>query len=177
MWPWNRNVRRRVKKYMAPRMIARFERLEPRIALHAADEETWLHHALEDDAILDATAANPPVANMVAAAPQPGALPSDVGQWGALQNWPIEFINALMLPTGKVMGYDRTLNLRLWDPTANTFVSPADPGYQLFCTGMSLLSDGREVASTPASTRSRTICVTSRRDNSRAFSWFRKSTS
>ena len=85
---------------------------------------------------------NPPVTNEVAAVQPAGAQPVAIGQFGALQNWPIEWINAVMLPTGKVLGYDRTLNLTLWDPVTNTFTTPASPGYNFFCTGTSLLSDG-----------------------------------
>src|SRR6185369_17757846 len=132
MWSRNRKSRRRIKKRNASRPL-RFERLEMRVLMHSNDEGNWLEHALDDDAILDATAAHPPVVAPLAVAAAPD--PSAVGQWGALQNWPIEFINALMLPTGKVMGYDRTLNLRLWDPTTNLFTSPADPGYNIFCSG------------------------------------------
>src|SRR5262249_51373450 len=71
-----------------------------------------------------------------------GSTPADVGQWSPLENWQVEFINAVMLPTGKVLGYDRTLNLRLWDPVTDTFTTPASPGYNFFCTGMSMLAHG-----------------------------------
>ncbi len=100
----------------------------------------WLDHYLDDDAALQATAADSPSPDLVQAAVV--GAPAQVGQWGDLQNWPNEWINALMLPTGKVLGYDRTLNLRLWDPVTNTFTSPSSPGFNFFCTGTSLLADG-----------------------------------
>jgi hypothetical protein len=105
-------------------------------------EGPWLDHLLDDNAAEASTAGNPPVTHMVAAAQPSAAQPVDIGQFGPLQQWPIEWINAVMLPTGKVLGYDRTLNLTLWDPVTNTFTTPASPGYNFFCTGTSLLSDG-----------------------------------
>jgi hypothetical protein len=144
----------------------RIESLEPRIALHAgedhgeeeseAEEEheeehdhnetanlgDWLQHTIYDDAIFDATAGNEPNPTLVEALAEPDAPASEVGQWSPLEAWPLNFINALMLPTGKVLGYDRNLNLRLWDPTTGEFTSPADPGYDIFCTGTALLADG-----------------------------------
>ncbi|MGD9722726.1 MAG: Calx-beta domain-containing protein [Pirellulales bacterium] len=146
---------------------AQFEALEVRVALHAGhdhdppddpgpeppehepddhashvDLNNWLDHMLYDNGAVDATAAGVPQPDLLEAQFPEDSDAADTGEWSPLQNWPIEFINALMLPTGKVMGYDRTMNLRLWDPLTNTFTSPADPGYNLFCTGTALLADG-----------------------------------
>ena len=127
--------------------LMQVQRLEDRLALHEEEAGSpngtpWLEHLLGDTAIFDSTAGAEPTPNQVVAADAVGADPIDVGQWGALQNWQIEFINAIMLPTGKVLGYDRTLNLRLWDPDTGAFTQPASPGFQFFCSGMSLLADG-----------------------------------
>ena len=122
------------------------EMLELRLALHdgedhgdATAEQPWLAHLIADNATYDAAAAvgMPQPALVVAAAP-----PANPGQWGPLQTWPIEMINAVLLPTGKVLGWDRTFNLRLWDPVTNTFTQPADPGYNIFCAGTAMLADG-----------------------------------
>ena len=121
---------------------ARLECLETRICLHDGEDGPWLDHMLDDDAVSQSLATTPMVSALVTAPQAAVPQPSDVGQWGALENWPIECINLVMLPTGKVLGYDRTLNLRLWDPTTNTFTTPASPGYDFFCTGTSLLPDG-----------------------------------
>ncbi|MEX0677393.1 MAG: Calx-beta domain-containing protein, partial [Pirellulales bacterium] len=114
----------------------------PNEASEGVHLEGWLAHLLYDGDALEASAANPPNPGLIGGPGAPNAPLSETGQWDPLQNWPIEYINALMLPTGKVLGYDRTLNLRLWDPVTNTFTSPADPGYNIFCTGTALLADG-----------------------------------
>lgn len=144
----------------SPRKVARrlrIESLESRIALHAghdhepdpdheeehdhgAVQTSWLEHLAEDNAAFDAAAAaGMPQPDLMLAAAVPGA---NQGEWGPLANWPIEMINAVLLPTGKVLGWDRTFNLRLWDPATDTFTQPADPGYNIFCSGMAMLADG-----------------------------------
>ena len=124
----------------------RYESLEPRLCLHNdGNPADWLDHFNDDAQILQSLiAANPAsVAQLSSAAPSIStASLSTSGQWGALQQWPVEFINALMLPTGKVLGWDRLLNLRLWDPVTNAITIPSSPGYNIFCTGTSLLADG-----------------------------------
>ncbi|HZZ30144.1 MAG TPA: Calx-beta domain-containing protein [Pirellulales bacterium] len=108
------------------------------------DPTDWLDHFTDDNALLQQLQLTPPsqVAQLSNAAPGSQADPSVVGQWGPLQQWPVEFINAIMLPTGKVMGWDRLMNIRLWDPTTGQITIPNNPGYNIFCTGMSLLADG-----------------------------------
>ncbi len=158
------NFRRRDSRLStrSPRKLARrlrIETLESRIALHAghdhdldptpepeeghdhgANQTSWLAHLIEDNAAFDAAVvAGMPQPDQLLAAAVPGA---NQGQWGPLQAWPIEAINAVLLPTGKVLGWDRTFNLRLWDPTTNTFTQPSDPGYNIFCSGTALLADG-----------------------------------
>src|SRR5262245_56035952 len=124
MWLGDRGKRRKKssKAKASRRRTMRIEPLEVRLTLHEEHEvvegERWMDHVFDDNDILDATAANPPVISAIAAAAADD--PSLIGQWSPLQDWPIEYINTVMLPTGKVLGYDRTLNMRIWDPVTNT---------------------------------------------------------
>jgi hypothetical protein len=91
--------------------------------------------------------------------------PAQVGQWGAAFSIPIFGINAVMLPTGKVMWWSypfspetpraNTAEAWLWDPAtgATTKVNPPlgqdydgdgqrDPA-NIWCSGQSMLADGR----------------------------------
>ncbi len=133
------------RKLNARGRLCRIEKFEARLCLHeGGDPNDWLDHFNDDNAVAAqlATADPSQVAQLSAAAQGSLADPASVGQWGPLQNWPVEFINAMMLPTGKVMGWDRLMNLRLWDPVTNQITIPNNPGYNIFCTGMSLLADG-----------------------------------
>src|SRR5688572_18397819 len=68
---------------------------------------------------------------------------SSVGQWSAVQNWPIVSVHTMLLPTGKVMFYPYSDDPRLWDPANNSVTTLPKAGYNIFCTGHSFLSDGR----------------------------------
>jgi hypothetical protein len=84
------------------------------------------------------TAVPPPPAGAQA----PG--PDVVGQWSGVTSWPIVAVHMQMLPTGKVMFYPYGDGPRLWDPAnPGTLGSTALCGYNIFCTGHSLLADGR----------------------------------
>ncbi|HEY9464484.1 MAG TPA: hypothetical protein VIR54_15430, partial [Vicinamibacterales bacterium] len=74
---------------------------------------------------------------------QAPADPSVMGQWSAVQSWPIVSVHAQLLPTGKVMFYPYTDGPYLWDPATNAVVPTAPAGFNLFCTGHSFLPDGR----------------------------------
>ncbi len=66
-----------------------------------------------------------------------------VGSWAAPIPWPAVAIHAHLLPNGKVLTYGRMPNAPvLWDPASGMFQSMAVPG-DLFCSGHSLLPDGR----------------------------------
>jgi hypothetical protein len=85
-----------------------------------------------------------------AAANPPGLDPSVVGQWGPVTNWPILSIHATLMPNGKVLAYghdapdsaDETLGT-IWDPNTNTFQPTTFAAANIFCSGQSLLPDGR----------------------------------
>src|SRR5690349_11389844 len=45
--------------------------------------------------------------------------PATVGQWSPVMTWPYEAIHAHLLPTGKVMFWDRGDHSQFWDPATN----------------------------------------------------------
>lgn len=68
---------------------------------------------------------------------------ASIGQWAQAIQWPNVAIHAHLLPTGKVMTYGRMNDTpTLWDPATGSFTSLTEPG-DLFCSGHSLLPDGR----------------------------------
>jgi hypothetical protein len=80
--------------------------------------------------------------------------PSVVGQWGAVNNWPIVPIHISLLPNGKVLawGRDKTpqggdvlgkSDAYVWDPATGIFTLVANSTTNLFCSGHSFLPDGR----------------------------------
>jgi Galactose oxidase-like, Early set domain/Fibronectin type III domain/Kelch motif len=69
--------------------------------------------------------------------------PSLIGAWSAVQTWPIVSVHASLLPTGKVIFYSFSDDARLWDPSTGSIVAAAPVGYNIFCTGLTLLADGK----------------------------------
>jgi galactose oxidase len=73
--------------------------------------------------------------------------PAVVGQWSGLLNWPIVAVHTHMLPNGKVMFYPYGDDPRQWDPANNSITTLTKVGYNIFCTGHSLMADGRLLVS------------------------------
>ena len=74
------------------------------------------------------------------------ANPSVTGQWSGVQTWPIVPVNTILLKTGKVLTYDRVsagITAQVWDPSTNIFTNVPNNFTDLFCTGHTILSDGR----------------------------------
>src|SRR5262249_7585873 len=71
--------------------------------------------------------------------------PAVVGQWSGLTDWPIVAVHMHMLPTGKVMFSPYSDGPRLWDPAdpPGPVTATALCGYNTFCSGHTLLADGR----------------------------------
>jgi hypothetical protein len=77
--------------------------------------------------------------------------PGSAGQWGSVVIWPTVPIHTSLLPSGKVIFWDRHHaafgwdgDPRLWDPASpNLFTSLPLPGWDLFCSGHSFMADGR----------------------------------
>jgi len=83
------------------------------------------------------------IASVRTSLPQTSSDPSVVGQWSSVQPWPIVSVHAQMLPTGKVMFYPYSDGPYLWDPSTANVTQASLAGYNLFCTGHSLMADGR----------------------------------
>ncbi len=69
--------------------------------------------------------------------------PSVTGAWSAVQQWPFVSVHAALLQTGKVIFYPYSDDPRLWDPSNESIVAATKVGYNIFCTGLTLLADGR----------------------------------
>ena len=70
-----------------------------------------------------------------------------IGEWEPLMSWPIVAIHMTLLPNGDVLMWDSDdgaldLTKYRWNPTTNVFTSTVAGG-GLFCSGHSILSDGR----------------------------------
>jgi uncharacterized repeat protein (TIGR01451 family) len=69
-----------------------------------------------------------------------------VGQWSAVQNWPVVAVHASLLPTGKVLAWtDYTINngAQVWTPGTGNFTAKNYATTSLFCSGHAFLPDGR----------------------------------
>jgi hypothetical protein len=77
------------------------------------------------------------------------ADPALLGQWSAASPLPIVPIHSTYLPTGKVLSWDRKWNTvdyttpQLLDPASLTMTPTPHPGKELFCSGHTLLADGK----------------------------------
>jgi uncharacterized repeat protein (TIGR01451 family) len=72
--------------------------------------------------------------------------PSVIGQWAGPYNWPLVSIHATLLPTGKVLLYDdhtTSAGVQIWDPVTDSLTSRPYNANNLFCSGHTLLPDGR----------------------------------
>ena len=96
-------------------------------------------------------AATPAAAAMAMAGPQ------DVGQWGPVTAWPVVGVHVALLPNGKVLAYDSVgdnaaesypvqdhTRATVWDPATGTQTPVnVDTGFNIFCSGLAHLEDGR----------------------------------
>jgi hypothetical protein len=77
------------------------------------------------------------------------ADPALLGQWSASTPLPIVPIHSIYLPTGKVLSWDRFWSgvdytiPQLLDPSTLTMTPAPYPGKEIFCSGHTLLADGR----------------------------------
>lgn len=71
------------------------------------------------------------------------AQASTVGQWSAVQNWPIVAVHSHLLPTGKILFWAYSDGIYLWDPATAVVTSAPNAGRNVFCAGESFLADGR----------------------------------
>src|SRR5207253_8131963 len=71
--------------------------------------------------------------------------PATVGQWSPVMTWPYEAIHAHLLPTGKVIFWDRGDHSQLWDPASNAVTAATPSGANIFCSGHAFLPNGQIV--------------------------------
>jgi galactose oxidase len=57
--------------------------------------------------------------------------------------WPWEAIHAHLLPTGKVLFWDRGDHSQLWDPATNVVAPAGTSGANIFCSGHAFLANGQ----------------------------------
>ena len=83
--------------------------------------------------------------------------PQDVGEWGPVVDWPVVGVHVALLPNGKVLAYDSIgdnatetypvqdhTRATVWDPATGTQTPVnVDTGYNVFCSGLAHLLDGR----------------------------------
>ena len=83
--------------------------------------------------------------------------PQDVGEWGPVVNWPVVGVHVALLPNGKVLAYDSIgdnatesypvqdhSRATVWDPVTGTQTPVnVDTGFNIFCSGLAHLIDGR----------------------------------
>jgi hypothetical protein len=83
--------------------------------------------------------------------------PQDVGAWTSPVDWPVVGVHVALLPNGKVLAYDsigdnatesyplqNTTRATVWDPvTGSQTPVNLDLGYNIFCSGLAHLIDGR----------------------------------
>ena len=68
------------------------------------------------------------------------------GAWTAPFSWPNIAVHLTLLPNGKVLSFGLSGIPQIWDPTNGSFTSAPSPSV-IFCSGHSLLADGRLLAS------------------------------
>jgi hypothetical protein len=64
------------------------------------------------------------------------------GQWTPPFDWPIVAVHLMLLPNGHVLSIGRTGVPQVWNPATGAFTAVSPPAW-LFCSGHTLLSDGR----------------------------------
>src|SRR3954467_14464605 len=119
-------------------------------------EDAVVHTPAQERALDAHTRAVTGVAAAAAAAVVAGA-PQDVGEWGPITDWPVVGVHVALLPNGKVLAYDSIgdnatetypvqdhTRATVWDPATGTQTPvTVDTGFNIFCSGLAHLVDGR----------------------------------
>ncbi len=122
---------------------------------HAA-EDAVTHTAAQERA-LDAHTRGVSAPDARAAAAAVADAAQDVGQWGPVVDWPVVGVHVALLPNGKVLAYDSVgdnatetypvhdhTRATVWDPATGTQTPvTVDTGFNIFCSGLAHLADGR----------------------------------
>ena len=75
-----------------------------------------------------------------------GVTSAEAGTWTAPFPWPNIAVHLTLLPTGKVLSFGLSGVPQVWNPANGNFTSAPTPSV-IFCSGHSLLADGRLLAS------------------------------
>ncbi len=81
-----------------------------------------------------------------AAANLASATAAESGEWSAPFSWPIVALHASLMPDGRILAWGLTGVPQIWDPGTGEFTQVPSQA-KLFCSGHSLLSDGRLMVS------------------------------
>ena len=122
---------------------------------HAAEDAVV--HTVAQERALDAHTRVVTSADSKAAAAAVAGAPQDGGQWGPVVDWPVVGVHVALLPNGKVLAYDSVgdnatesypvqdhTRATVWDPaTGSQTPVNVDTGFNVFCSGLAHLSDGR----------------------------------
>jgi hypothetical protein len=118
---------------------------------HVAEDSVTLTAAQERALDAHTRAVTTPDARAAAAAV--ADAPQDVGQWGPVVDWPVVGVHVALLPNGKVLAYDSLSDgapvhdhtrATVWDPATGTQTPvTVDTGFNIFCSGLAHLVDGR----------------------------------
>src|SRR4051794_13335362 len=121
-----------------------------------ASEDAVVHTVAQEQALEAHTRAVSASFSNTAAAAVAGA-PQDVGEWGPVVGWPVIGVHVALLANGKVLAYDSIgdnatesypvqdhTRATVWDPaTGSQTPVNVDTGYNIFCSGLAHLVDGR----------------------------------
>jgi Galactose oxidase-like, Early set domain/Bacterial Ig domain len=129
----------------------------PMTAEEHAAEDSVVHTAAQEQALAAHTRAVSASYAKAGAAVTAAGAPQDVGEWGPVVDWPVVGVHVALLANGKVLAYDsigdnatETYPVQdhtrgtVWDP-ATGVQTPVDvtTGYNIFCSGLAHLLDGR----------------------------------
>jgi hypothetical protein len=84
--------------------------------------------------------------NVASATTPAGPNPALIGQWASPFTWPMVGIHATLMPNGKVLTWEdenQSPAAQIWDPSTMTFTAVPYAAFDLFCSGHTVLPDGR----------------------------------
>jgi Domain of unknown function (DUF1929)/Bacterial Ig domain len=122
---------------------------------HAAEDSVVLTAAQEKKLDAHTRAVSAKYARNAAAVV--AGAPQDLGEWGPVVDWPVVGVHVALLPNGKVLAYDSIgdnatetypvqnfTRATVWDPvTGSQTPVNVDTGFNIFCSGLAHLMDGR----------------------------------
>ena len=122
---------------------------------HAAEDAVVLSPTQER--ALDARTRTVSAKYAKAAAAMIAGSPQDIGEWRPVVSWPVVGVHVALLPNGKVLAYDSIgdnatesypvqdhTRATVWDPiTGSQTPVNVDTGFNIFCSGLAHLVDGR----------------------------------